>query len=269
MLSSLRTALRTGPAGVAFVTVTLAVVVATVAGFFDLASLIVTVGGTIAVTCVTFPGSRLRQTWQLVGDALLPPAGNEDVLASVQHLARAHRVEGAPGLERALTRETDPFLRAAVLHGLDTTSAEELEDALVAEARMRAADGEAARQVLLTVAKLFPAFGLIGTLIGLALLLRNLGHASVVAIGPGLGVAVLTTLYGAVLSNVVVLPLATKLQAHLGRQAMRTEMIIDGALLVQRKEYPTRIEHVLRAYLGPRRLAEPRPSPLVLSTRAA
>jgi chemotaxis protein MotA len=92
--------------------------------------------------------------------------------------------------------------------------------------------------------------GLIGTLIGLALLLRNLAGADVAAIGPGLGIAVLTTLYGAVLSNVVVLPIATKLQVHLARQTLRFQMIIEGTLLIYRKEFPSRIERVLRTYVG-------------------
>jgi flagellar motor component MotA len=91
---------------------------------------------------------------------------------------------------------------------------------------------------------------LIGTLIGLVLLMRNLAGADLKSIAPGLGIAVLTTLYGAVLSNVVVLPLATKLQMHVGRRALVMQMIIEGTLLLQRREYPSRIERALRAYIG-------------------
>jgi len=72
---------------------------------------------------------------------------------------------------------------------------------------------------------------------------------------------VLTTLYGAVFANVVILPLSTKLHAHLAGQSLRSQMIIDGILLVHRREYPTRIERLLRGYVGtpaaegPRRVA--------------
>src|SRR6185295_3954418 len=127
----------------------------------------------------------------------------------------------SPGLEEAGAHLTEPFFRRAVAVMLelvdsgDGQDARLLEDALTAEARVRVNDIEASRHVLITLGKLFPAFGLIGTLIGLALLLRNLGNADMAAIGPGLGIAVLTTLYGAVVSNVVVLPLATKLHSHL------------------------------------------------------
>ena len=70
--------------------------------------------------------------------------------------------------------------------------------------------------------------------------------------------AVLTTLYGAVLSNVVVLPLATRLQTHLADQRLRIQMVIEGALLLQHKEFPTRIERTLRRYIvaPPRREGE-------------
>jgi chemotaxis protein MotA len=268
MIRILRALVRSGPAGLGFVAVTLGAAAA-LYGFFDLRALVVTLGGTLAVTVVTFPPSRLRQTWTLVAEALAPAVSNDDVLAAVQRLARVHRTDGPPALERAVGHEPDAFLRAAVLHGLDCETSEELEAVLVAEARVRAADGEAARHVLATLAKLFPAFGLIGTLVGLSLLLRRLDTADVAAIGPGLAVAVLTTFYGAVLSNVVVFPLATRLQAHLARQAARTEMIIDGTLLVHRREYPSRIEHALRPYVGLATRDERSRRGLVLTTRAA
>ena len=101
-------------------------------------------------------------------------------------------------------------------------------------------------------------------------MLRNLGEATnLAAIGPGLGIAVTTTLYGAVLANVVVLPLAAKLHTHLERRQVTMQMIIDGTLMVQRKEYPTQIERVLRGAfavpMAPARTA----SPLTLAERAA
>src|SRR2546429_261440 len=68
--------------------------------------------------------------------------------------------------------------------------------------------------------------------------------------GPGLGMAVLTTLSGAFCASAVILPLSAKLHAHLARRNLRSQMLIDGILLVHRREYPTRIERVLRAHVG-------------------
>lgn len=220
-------------------------------GLLDPLALAITIGGGIGVTGMTFSRDRLARAWQLVRAALAAPQDPEHVIADLKRLGRIHRVDGAPALEVAGAEVEDAFLRTAIGLAVEGRDEEELEAALHGEVRRRTAEGESARQVVLLLGKLFPAFGLIGTLIGLAHLLRNLATAtSIAAIGPGLGIAVTTTLYGAVLANVVVLPLATKLHAHLERRATVMQMIIDGTLMVQRKEYPTRIERVLRSALA-------------------
>lgn len=239
-----------GRVGVAACALLAAAVTAALTGFLDPTSLLITLGGSLGVVWYTFPRTRLASTWQLVRDALAGDPSPDDLILAVKRLARVHRADGPRGLERSAAAEDDPFLRRAVLLSFECADDTELRDVLTAEARGRQAEGEAARHVVLTLGKLFPAFGLIGTLIGLGVLLRNLAAADVTAIGPGLAIAVLTTLYGAVLANVVVLPVATKLQAHLANQALRTQMTIDGVLLVLRKEYPTRIERALRAYVS-------------------
>ncbi len=218
-------------------------------GFFEPISLLITVGGAIGVVCATFPRTRLRSAWHHLIAAFDDGCDAEAVIATLKEYARINRVDGPPALERAAANAADPFLRSATLLALECDDPDEVEDALTGELRVRVADGEASRQVLVTLGKLFPAFGLIGTLIGLVLLLRHLDGNDFTAIGAGLGLAVTTTLYGAVLSNVVVLPLATKLQAHLARRTLLMRMTIEGLLLVHAKEYPTRVERALRAYV--------------------
>jgi len=241
---------RTGQAGVGLALAAAVAAVALATGFLDPISLLITVGGALGVTRATFSRERLRSARRHLAAALAEGPSPEDTVAVFKRLGRIHRIEGAPGLEEAANRETDPLVRRGITLALECRDAEELSDILLVEARQRAAEGEAARHVIVTLGRLFPAFGLIGTLIGLVLLLRHLAGASITAIGPGLGIAVLTTFYGAVFSNVVILPLATKLHGHLARQALRAQMIIDGVLLVHRQEYPTRIERVLRGYVG-------------------
>jgi chemotaxis protein MotA len=244
-----RMLLRSGPAGAALATATLVAVLAAATGFLQPASLLITVGGALAVTAVTFSRQRLESTWHHLAEALADPPDDEGLVTTLKRLARIHRLDGPRALEAAAA-DAEPLVRHAIRSLLECRDEDELCDVLTGEARMRAAEGEAARHVLMTLARLFPAWGLIGTLIGLALLLRGLGSGGIGAVGPGLGVAVLTTLYGAVLSNVVMLPLATRLQAHLARTALRTQMVMDGVRLVYRKEFPTRVERVLRAHLG-------------------
>ena len=219
-------------------------------GFFDPTSFLITICGPLVVAWATFPRERLDAAWRAVEAALEDDGDHEALIGSMRRLARARRVDGVLGLERAARRESGDVLRRAVDLSLECEDEAELRDLLLADARRRAAGGEEARQVVVTLGKLFPAFGLIGTLIGLGLLLRNLDGTDMQSLGPGLALAVLTTLYGAVLANVFVLPVATKMQEHLGREALRTQMTIDGVLMIQRGEYPTRVERGLRAYVG-------------------
>jgi len=236
--------------------------VALVTGFMDPLALLITVGGTVGVTRATYSRARLVSAWRHVVAALEDEDAPEEAITALKRLARAHRTGGAPALEHAAAEEADPFVRRGIALALECQDEDELGDVLFAEARRSAAEGEAARQVLATLGKLFPAFGLIGTLIGLVLLFRRLVDPSLTTIGPGLGIAVLTTLYGAFFANVVILPLSAKLHAHLVRRNIRSQMLLDGILLVHRREYPTRIERVLRAHAGvvapegPRRVAE-------------
>ena len=239
-------------------------------GLLDPMALLITIGGGIGVTAMTFSRERIVRAWDLVQAALDEPADPEAIVAALKRFARIHRVEGTLALERAALEAEDAFLRNAMVLATDGRQADELEAALLGEVRRETGEGESARQVVLLLGKLFPAFGLIGTLIGLAHLLHNLGHAtSLAAIGPGLGIAVTTTLYGAVLANVVVLPLATKLHVHLERRHATLQMIIEGPLMVQRKEYPTRIEQLLRgAFALPTTAVQP-PAALTIADRAA
>jgi len=257
MLSLWRSLRRFGVAGLAFAVLSSLAALAAADGLLDPTALVITLGGSLGVLCVTYPRTRLDHTWTVLGEALAAPADPEITIATLKELAHVYRMDGIPALERAAGRAADPFVRTAVGLALDAASEEELRDELVGEARREAANGEASRQVLATLGKLFPAFGLIGTLMGLVNLMRHLGGADLSGIGPGLGMAVLTTLYGAVLSNVVVLPLNAKLQAYLVRRSLHMQMTIEGALLVHRREYPTRIERALRAYLGLRRPSAP------------
>jgi len=233
----------------------LAAGIAALRGLLEPSSLLITVGGSFAVTWITFPSQRLASAWRHVTALLHEQPGAEELeteatIATLKRLARIYRVDGGPALDRAARELSDPFLATAIERTLEYADADELRDALLGEARRAAAEGEAARTVLLTLGKLFPAFGLIGTLVGLALLLPEIGSGNLAAAGPNLGIAILTTLYGAVLSNVVVLPLATKLAASLARRWLVLQMIVLGAELIHRREYPTRIERALRSFAG-------------------
>src|SRR5262249_22667118 len=103
-----------GPIGRALVATVAVVVIAIPSGFFEPRGLLITRGGTLAVAWLTYPRTRLESTWRHVVAALGAERDGEDVIATLKRLARVHRVEGPPAVERALPQESDPFLRRAV-----------------------------------------------------------------------------------------------------------------------------------------------------------
>lgn len=242
-------------------------IVAGATGFLEPSSFVITVLGPLAVLVATYGRARIATAWTHVRDAVRPEGDVEGLVALLKALGRLHRVEGTPALEQAAGRIDDAVVRQAIATAIELESVPVQRAALRAAMRRDLAEVDHSRHVVATLGKLFPAFGLIGTLIGLALLLRNLDGSNVAAIGPGLAIAVMTTLYGAVLANVVVLPLATKLGTHVAREALRRELIVEGTLLVLAGEYPSQIERVLRAHakLPP----APRPVPHAVRTDRA
>jgi len=264
-----RLALPEGRAAAGAAVLGLLTLVALATGVLDLLSFAITVGGALGVAAATFSRPRLAAAAAQLGEALRDEPDAEALVTAMKRLARVYRLEGARALERAAEAEADPFVRRAVAAAVDADDIALVEGQLVAEAKRQAGDIEDARLVLVTLGKLFPAFGLIGTLVGLALLLRNLGGGSLVSVGHGLGIAVQTTLYGALLANAVVLPLATRLHVHAVRRTRRLEMTVDGALLVVRGSFPSQIDAVLRAHLGTPAPEATRALPLRLANRAA
>jgi chemotaxis protein MotA len=256
-----------GFAGVAAV-----VALAAATGFLEPYSLLITLGGSLAVVRATFSQPRVGAAARAVRAVL---AGGDDpeeaqleaLIGRFKSFARIYRVEGAAALDRAAGVETDEFVRLAAERAIDGASPEEVREVLSGEASRLLTERSEARVVVATLGRLLPAFGLIGTLIGLALMLRSLSSLDPAALGPGLAISVMTTLYGAVFANVVVLPIATKLSDDLERRRRSMELTIVGAELLHSRELPTRIERALRSRARLRALEEP--NGLVLLTERA
>jgi chemotaxis protein MotA len=216
--------------------------------FVHLPSVLLTVGGTALVTWISFPREQLVALVAVLREALgrgpAIPSGAEQVKA----LARAYRLEGPAGLEAAARDIANPYLRRGVEMLTALKQPDDLRAALEGEHVRRAAHYDDCRRVLVTVGKLLPAFGLIGTLMSLVLLLRQSGDLTTGDAGPALSLAILTTLYGAVLANAVVLPLEAKLQTLIERQRLALEIGLRGAELIATRAYPSVIDERLGCF---------------------
>jgi chemotaxis protein MotA len=219
----------------------------TLRSFIDLPSLLIVIGGTCAATLVQHPYATLvdalRQVKRTFVEAKAPSPAMLDELLD---LARQARRDGLPTLEEHVERMEDPFLRRALQLLVDGYSPELVKDVLAVEHEHEIARLESSRAVFEHMASLAPAFGMIGTVIGLVQMLQKLDEPR--AIGSGMAVALLTTLYGAVLANLVFAPLGGKLGARARADEMRRLLQIEAVLAIQGGEKPSLMSERLMAH---------------------
>lgn len=219
------------------------VVVVIVAGaaikpeFLDLPSLFLTLGGSVAVILFSYTPRQLRELVQLscalLGETAIDPREHS---AELTRLAELYRAEGLRGLELAERRLQDPFLRRAAGLLIDLQKEENISATLDDELSDAVCRHRVSNQILLTLSRTLPALGLIGTLIGMVLLLRDLYTHDVQSLPAALSLAVLTTLYGAVLANVLVAPFAARLSAAASEKELRMQLTIDWAMALVRNQ---------------------------------
>jgi len=220
------------------------------AGFLNLPALMITVGGAFAATLINFPLPKIIGTIRVVRKAFA--SHDDDQMALFQLLSdfavRARR-DGILGLEEDVERLEDPFMKKGMQLGVDGNPAEVIEAVLEQDIDSmveRHAFGHAIFQALGSYA---PAFGMIGTLIGLIQMLRNLEDPS--AIGSGMAVALLTTLYGALVANMIALPIAGKLEQRTQEEVSMRRMVLQGILSIQQGDSPRVAQDKLRSYMPP------------------
>ncbi len=238
--------------------------------FVDIPSLILTLGGSIAVTYFSYSKTQLRGLVHAVRALFVeshPPI--QDHMYELSRLTRLYQMEGLRGLESQERLLADPFLKRGIGLLIDLHKSDKIQATLENELARIASQHEISRQILMTLGKLLPSFGLIGTLIGMVLLLRNLSGQDTQSLPAALGLAVLTTLYGAVLANVVVAPLAARLHSVSVEKEMQMRLIVDWVMMICRGEATAVIANKLGVLLPPSNTNFSRRrhwSPIALST---
>jgi len=221
------------------------------AAYADLPAFLIVVPGTAAVTLVSFPLEDFRRLPAMLGAAL-----KRRVLAPAQHAGRLLRLAeqarriGLFSLEDAQARISDDgFLARALALAVDRVPAETIERRLRTELQAALLRQRIAADMLRRGGEVAPAMGLIGTLVGLVQMLANLNTPA--SIGPAMAVAILATLYGAILANVILLPLAAKLDRHAQQEAVSANMTIMAVLSIAAQESPLLLEATLNGVLAP------------------
>ncbi len=221
-----------------------------VMGFFDPPSAMITFGGAFAAVLIATPLDKFLTGLKAVKFVFksdnLDTAG---AISEIIRLANIARKEGLLALEEAAQGMDDKFLQKGILLIVDGTDAELVRSILETElAFIEGRHGES-QGVWSTLSAQGPAWGMIGTLIGLICLLKNMTDTA--SLGANMSIALITTLYGSILSNFVCNPIAWKLKARSSDEVLLKEVLIEGMLSIQAGENPRIIEEKLKAFLAP------------------
>ena len=221
-----------------------------ISDYIDPGSILIVVGGTFAAFFVSFPLKNALSVGKVVSKSFKNSEYNTgEIIKKVIDLANVARREGLLALEEAVTEINDEFLQKGVMLIVDGTDPELVKNILETELAYIEGRHSTGKGLLENLGALCPAFGMIGTLIGLVAMLQNLDDPG--AIGPSMAVALLTTFYGSMLANLIFIPIANKLAVKNGEEILIREIMIEGLLSIQAGENPRIIEEKLKAFLAP------------------
>ena len=217
--------------------------------FWDTPSLMIVFGGTVASTFISHPMGNAKGFLGYIGRSWKPSTVQlVETLTLIVDVAKIAR-KNILAIEDALPSIENLFLRGGLRLVVDRADREAIVEMMAHQVKYTIAgkDGEIA--VVGTMASLCPAWGMLGTLVGLVLLLQNLDDPS--AIGPAMAVALITTFYGSLFANTIFSPAKKKLEGYKGEEKVLMEMIRDGVLYIEGGQRPDFIENDLMNYLPP------------------
>jgi len=217
-------------------------------GFIDVPSMVVVLGGSFAVTFVMFPLGVVIGTIKVgLKTLLFKSADPQEIIRLITSLADTARKESLVALEKVPIE--DAFLKKGVMLVVDGSSEALVRSVMEIEIEFMKQRHRQGQSVFKGMGTMAPAFGMIGTLIGLVNMLSNLSDPS--SIGPAMAVALLTTFYGAVVANCAFLPMATKLEVRSEEDSLFMMIMVEGVASLQRGDHPSVVKEKLQAFLSP------------------
>ncbi|WP_300380709.1 MotA/TolQ/ExbB proton channel family protein [Clostridium sp.] len=223
--------------------------------FVDLASIMITVGGSISALLITYNLEEMKGMAKLFREAFKEKkSSSKDIIIEFTDLSKKARREGLLSLEDDISTMEDPFLKKGlqmVVDGIEPETIKEILELEIGEMESRHNRGYGMYQSWGAYA---PAFGMLGTLIGLIQMLSNLTDVSNIA--SGMGKALITTFYGSLLANMFCLPVASNLKQKSEKEVGEREMMLEGILAIQSGVNPRIVEEKLITYLPPKEKLE-------------
>lgn len=215
--------------------------------FLNLPGLMIVLGGTLAATLIKFPLSHCFKALHVAAHALREEVDHPlDLIRTANRLAYVVRNKnGLLGLEDEPI--DNAFFHKGVQLAMDGHPPDFVRNVLQQDLQQSLERHDIGQKIFRAVGESAPAFGMIGTLIGLVQMLTNLENPS--SIGPAMAIALLTTLYGALIANLIALPIADKLELRARQEQINKQLIIDSMHSIQQGQNPRIMDDILEAYL--------------------
>ena len=219
--------------------------------FIDVPSILITIGGSLAGVLASNKLSFISTGFKGLAPGMKDPSYDPaSMITNIINLSNVARKEGLLALEEAASDIEDEFLKKGIMLIVDGTDPELVRGILETDLTCTEDRHKQVFAFWEKWAELGPAWGMIGTLIGLVNMLKNLEDAS--TIGPNMAVALLTTLYGSLIANWLCNPTATKLKLNNANEMVIKQIVVEGLLSIQAGENPHVIEEKLKTFITPK-----------------
>jgi chemotaxis protein MotA len=218
--------------------------------YIDIPSVLIVIGGTFGIIMMSYPMDRAMAVVKVLGKTMKYQIDDAATLIGqlVEFAVKARR-DGILSLESAEDEVSDEFLKRGIRLAVDGTEPEVIKNILETELDYMSERHGNGSKLLGVVVEFGPAMGMIGTLVGLVAMLQSMEDPS--TIGPAMAVALLTTMYGAILANLFAGPYQKKVEYRSSQEVLLREIMIAGIMAIQAGDNPRIVEQKLNAYLPP------------------
>ncbi|UUX51925.1 MotA/TolQ/ExbB proton channel family protein [Nisaea acidiphila] len=204
-----------------------------IGNFWNPAGITIVLGGTVAATFIAFRSNQLAAITGAIGAIF---RDERSINADIKHLvqiARLYRGGDIPQTQEAINKLTNPFLRLGLQFAIDGTPIDDLMHVMNWRIQKLIERETAEAKLFRMLASFSPAFGMLGTLVGLIGMLANLGSGDLNLIGQNMSIALITTVYGLMLANMVFKPVAIKLEQRTAQRVAMMNVLLEGVILLR------------------------------------
>lgn len=217
--------------------------------FWSISSVLIVVGGMLASTLASYTLAEFFNTFKVLKIAFKKHNYDlKETIDMILELATKARREGLLSLDKDAEEIKEPFLKKGIMLIVDGTDPELVKNIMETELLFMEQRHQKGQAIFLSMAEYAPAYGMIGTLIGLINMLKNLDNTD--TLGIGMSTALITTFYGIILANLVFAPIAGKLKINSEREISYNELILEGLLSIQAGENPRIVEEKLTSFVA-------------------